>query len=244
MENDIILILGGDGKIAHAIVQKYLDNNSIVIAVDKNEKSRNSNFYNYCNYHYYSADVTDINQLINLCDEIKKTFIYIDHIISSAGAPSSFEGNSLLELPFEYIDQSIKLNLTSHIYITKIFLPLIKKSTSINKSIVLVSSVNSLKSFGLPAYSAAKAGIYGFMNSIVRELGEEHIRVNTISPGTVASHEEVESKEKFWGYAYKDMMALKKFTLPEDISDAIFSITHITKAITGQNIIVDSGQIV
>lgn len=244
MNKDVILILGGDGKIAHAIVQKYLDNNSIVIAVDKNEKSRNSDFYNNSNYHYYSADVTNVEQLTNLRDEIEKNFSQIDHIISAAGAPRPVEEKGLYEMTFEDIDESVKLNLSAHIYITKIFLPLLQKSTSQNKSIVLVASVNALKHFGLPAYSAAKAGIYGFMNSIVRELGEEHIRINTISPGTVASHEEVDLKEKFWGYAYKDMMALKTFTFPEDIADAMFSITHITKAITGQNIVVDSGQIV
>lgn len=243
MNKDIILILGGDGKIAHAIVQKYLDNNSIVIAVDKNEKSRNSNFYNNSNYHYYSADITSVEQLINFREEIEKTFSHVDHIISAAGAPRSSEERGLFEMTFEDIDESIKLNITSHIYITKIFLPLLQKSPSHNKSLILVASINALKSFGLPAYSAGKSGIYGFMNSMVRELGKEHIRINTISPGTVASHEEVELKEKFWGYAYKDMMALKTFTFPEDIADAMFSLTHISKAITGQNIVVDSGQI-
>ena len=244
MNKDVILIFGGDGKIAQAIVQKYLDNNCIVIAIDKAEKSRNSSFYNNSDYHYYSADVTNTVQLQSLYEKLEKDFSKIDHIISAAGAPRPIEEKGFQALTFEDIDASISLNLTSHLYITKIFLPLLQKSPSYNKSIILVSSVNALKTFGLPAYSAAKSGIYGFMNSIARELGEGHIRINTISPGTVASHEEVEMKEKFWGYAYKDMMALKTFTFPEDIADAMFSLTHITKAITARNIVVDSGQIV
>jgi len=244
MNKDVILILGGDGKIAQAIVQKYLDNGSIVIAVDKKEKSSNSNFYNNSNYHYYYADITSVEQLFALREKIENEFSQVNHVISAAGAPRPDEEKGLFEMTFEDIDESIKLNLSAHIYITKIFLPLLQKSTSNNKSIVMVSSVNALKSFNLPAYSAAKSGIFGFMNSMVRELGKEQIRINTLSPGTVASHEEVAMKEKFWGYGYKDMMSLRRFTYPEDIADAMFSLTHITKAITGQNIVVDSGQIV
>jgi len=39
------------------------------------------------------------------------------------------------------------------------------------------------------------------------------------------------------------MIALENFASPEDISDSLYSITHITKAITGQNIVIDSGQL-
>lgn len=244
MNNDVILLFGGDGKIAHAIVQKYLDNNSIVIAIDKNEKSRNDEFYNNSNYHYYCTDITNIEQLLTLRNELQKKFPHIDHIISAAGAPRPIEEKGFSALTFEDIDESIKLNLSAHLYITKVFLPLLQESASKNKSITLVASINALKDFGLPAYSAAKSGIYGFMNSMVGDLGKQHIRINTISPGTVASHEEVAAKEAFWGYAYKDMMALNRFTYPEDIADGMFALTHITKAITGQNIVVDSGQII
>lgn len=242
MNKEVILILGGDGKIAQAMVQRYLDNDSIVIAVDLKEKSSNSDFYKNDNYHYYTADVTNIEQLSDLYKKIQEKFSIVNHIISAAGAPVGSELNGIFEMTFEDMDKSIKLNLYSHMYITKIFLPLLQKSDSNNKSIVLVSSVNAMKSFDLPAYSAAKSGIFGFANSIVRDMGKQNIRINTITPGTVATKKEVE--ERYCNYKYKDMMALDKFTSPEDIADATFAITHITKAVTGQNIVVDSGQIV
>ena len=244
MDKDIILIFGGDGKIARAVVNKYLeDEKSIVLAVDRKEASRNPDFYKNNNYHYYSCDVTDIGQLSDLYNKISEEFGFVSHIISMAGAPFPSEENGVLGMTFEDINKSISLNLSSHIYITKIFLPLLQKTNKKNKSIIFFSSVNALRTFGFPAYSAGKSGIYGFMNSIVRVLGAQHIRVNTLTPGTVASQEEIDSKEQFWGYCFKDMMALKSFTLSEDIANVCFSLTHITTAITGQNIIVDSGQI-
>ena len=241
MNKDIILIFGGDGKIAKAIVKKYLDNNCIVIAVDKKTKSDTESFYENPNYNYYYADVTNIDQLTNLYTEISNNFNYITHIISAVGAPYPSEMDGILDITFEDIDNSIKLNLSSHIYVTKIFLPLLKTCNTSNRSIVLFSSVNAMKSFDLPAYSSGKSGLFGFMNSIVREVGKMNIRINIITPGTVATKQEVE--KRYCNYKYKDMMALDQFTSPEDIADSVFFLTHITKAITGKNIVVDSGQI-
>lgn len=118
------------------------------------------------------------------------------------------------------------------------------QSNSVNRTITFISSVNAIKSFNLPIYSAAKAGIIGFMHGIVRELGKLGIRVNVISPGTVPTKDDLARKTDFYNYRYKDMMALGKFTNQNDIADAVFSLTDIMKAVTGQNIIVDSGQIV
>lgn len=241
MNKEKILIFGGDGKIAKSIVQKYLDNNCIVIAIDKKQKIDNPILHENEYYHYYCTDVTDTNQLQELYNNIIKKFKNVNHIISAVGMPFSSEMNEISNISFEDINDSIKLNLCSHIYITKIFLPLLEKKEHSNKSIVLFSSVNAMKSFDLPVYSAAKSGLYGFMHSLVRELGAKNIRINTITPGTVATQKELD--EKYCNYKYKDMMALNHFTSPEDIANAVFSITNISTAITGQNIVVDSGQI-
>lgn len=243
MNRDIILITGGDGNIAQSMVEKYLENNYMVIATDIKEKSSNDKFYNNDNYQYYKLDVTDINQIENLYKEIEKKYGKITHLISAAGMPMPNEINGIKELEIKDIDKSIQLNLTGHIYITKTFLPLIEKETDNNKTITLISSVNALKTFNLPVYSAAKAGIYGFMKSMVKELGKENIRINVISPGTVPTKADIVSNGEFYNYRYKDMLALNDFTKPEDIADTAFSLTHIMKAVTGQNIIVDSGQI-
>lgn len=242
MSKDIVLITGGDGNIARHIVQKYLDNDCTVIAADIREKSVNEEFYKNENYEYYKVDVTKVEELQTLYEKIEQKYGKITHLISAAGMPMPTEIEGLNTATFEEINKSINLNLTSHIYITKIFLPLLEKEVN-NKSIILVSSVNALKTFNLPVYSAAKSGIYGFMKSIVKEIGKEDIRINVISPGTVPTPADLASNGDFYNFRYKDMLALKDFTKPEDIADAAFSLTHIMKAVTGQNLVVDSGQI-
>lgn len=242
MNKDIVLITGGDGNIARHIVQKYLDNNCRVIAADIREKTVEEKFEVNENYEYYKVDVTNIEELQELYNRISKKYGRITHLISAAGMPMPTEIDGLETATFEEINKSISLNLASHIYITKIFLPLLKNKEN-NKSIILVSSVNAMKTFNLPVYSAAKAGIYGFMKSIVKEIGKENIRINVISPGTVPTPADLASNGDFYNFRYKDMLALNDFTKPQDIADAAFSLTHIMKAVTGQNLVVDSGQI-
>lgn len=224
------------------IVKKYIDNGSKVIVTDIHEKPRESKYCNNENYIYYKLDVTDIEKVKELYEIIKKEYGRLTHIISAAGGPMKTEIDGIESVIYEEIDKSIKLNLISHIYITKVFLPLIEAEASNNKNIVFISSINALKSFNLPVYSAGKSGIYGFMKALTKELGKKSIRINTVSPGTVPTKEDLESDGNFYNYRYKDMLALNEFTKPEDIADTVFSLTNIMKAVTGQNIIVDSGQ--
>ena len=243
MEKEIVLITGGDGNIAQEIVKKYLENGSVVIATDIHENTSNSEFLKNENYEYYQADVTNIEDLKNVYNKIQEKYGRITHLISAAGRPMPTEIDGIQSVTFEEIEKSINLNLTSHIYIVKIFLQLLENEKKNNKTITLISSINALKTFNLPVYSAAKSGIYGLMKALTKELGRKNIRINVVSPGTVPSKEELESNGNFYNYRYKDMLALGEFTKQSDIADAVYALTNITKAITGQNIVVDSGQI-
>ena len=178
MEKEIVLITGGDGNIAQEIVKKYLENGSVVIATDIHENTSNSEFLKNENYEYYQADVTNIEDLKNVYNKIQEKYGRITHLISAAGRPMPTEIDGIQSVTFEEIEKSINLNLTSHIYIVKIFLQLLENEKKNNKTITLISSINALKTFNLPVYSAAKSGIYGLMKALTKELGRKNIRIN------------------------------------------------------------------
>ena len=105
----------------------------------------------------------------------------------------------------------------------------------------MISSINAIADYGLPAYSAAKSGLYGFMKSIANPMAENGIRVNTISLGTVPhNHEIIEDNEYFQEKLRK--IGMKDFVRPKDVADTIYSLTYIMKGIVGHNIILDMGQ--
>lgn len=243
MDKDIVLITGGCGGIAKRTVKKYLNAGARVIVTDLYEKVYEYSENEY--YEFYKLDVTDVNQIKELYEIIKSKYGRITHLISAAGMSMVTERIGLEAATFDDIDKSISLNLAGHIYITKIFLPLLEKEEKNNKNIILISSINAIKSFNLPIYSAAKAGLTGFMKAITREVGRKNIRINVISPGTVLTEEdseEIKNNGNDYNYRYKEMLALDDFTKPEDIANTIYCVTNEMLAVTGQNIIVDSGQ--
>ena len=50
---------------------------------------------------------------------------------------------------------------------------------------VNISSVNGVRYFGNPSYSAAKAGIINLTQSVASEFGGDGIRCNAVLPGSV-----------------------------------------------------------
>lgn len=245
MENkDIILITGGAGNIAKAVIKRYLDNECVVIATDIKDENLNSEFANNENYIYRKCDVTDVNSIKELKQFIEENYNRITHIISMAGDALGTDVDGIEHITIEDIDRNIKLNLLSHIYLTNIMLPLVKNENNKNKTITYVSSINALRAYDVPVYSSAKAGLFGLTRGILVELGKLNIRVNTIAPGSVLRPWDYEENTRTNGEYFKSKPQPKfgDFTLNTDIADALFSITHVMKKLVGQNIVIDAGQ--
>jgi NAD(P)-dependent dehydrogenase (short-subunit alcohol dehydrogenase family) len=81
---------------------------------------------------------------------------------------------------------SMMINLMPSVRVTRGVLPLMLAAG--RGSIVTTSSVNaSLPDPGVMDYSAAKAALTNFCKSLSKEVGPSGIRVNTVSPGPVAT---------------------------------------------------------
>lgn len=79
-------------------------------------------------------------------------------------------------------------NLSAIFVCVKAALPLLRRNGG--GSIVVLSSVNARtggNTLSGPAYAAAKAGALGLTRNLARELASDHIRVNAIAPGPVAT---------------------------------------------------------
>lgn len=95
----------------------------------------------------------------------------------------------------------------------------------------------------MTAYVATKAGIQGFTRSLARELGPQRIRVNTLSPGWVMTERQL---RQFVTPATKRMIrksqCVPDLIQPGEIADvALFLASDASRAVTGQEILVDRG---
>lgn len=245
-EKDIVLVTGGDGNIAQAVIKKYLENDCIVIATDIKDEVTNKKLEQNQNFTYYKCDVTKVEDIENLKNQIEKDYNRITHIISMAGTSIGTDIDGIEKVTIEDINKTVQLNLVSHIYVTTILLPLLKKEKN-NKTITYISSINAWRAYDVPVYSATKAGLMGLMHGELQDLGKLGIRVNLLSPGTVLRPWEVVKNKETNGEYIKGRPKVKygeygEFALNTDIADALYAITHIMKKLVGQNIVIDAGQ--
>ncbi|MBN2053204.1 SDR family oxidoreductase [Candidatus Woesearchaeota archaeon] len=245
------LVLIGAGGIGTAVAELY-SNKGLDIIVGDIDQQKMADLAKKCNYKQiipYQVDIRKIDSVNEFAENVKKDCETITHYIFAAGwalkpgrntEHNEFEG--LLGTNLGAIHDSIILNLAGPLYIARALLPLMIEDKNENKTMTLVSSINALQDYGLPAYSAAKAGMTGFIKATTGEFGKYNIRGNVIVPGTVLSqitytHKTADLEKLFSGSALKD-----KLTKPEEVAQSIYAITHLMTSMTGQCLVLDAGQ--
>lgn len=95
----------------------------------------------------------------------------------------------------------------------------------------------------MSAYVATKGGIIAFTRSLARELGPRGIRVNTVSPGWVMTERQL---RQFITPEITEMIkrsqCIPELLQPGEIADVVLFLgSHASRAITGQELLVDRG---
>lgn len=235
-----VLVTGGAGGIGSSISKAFMDNGYFVYIVDTDREAAGRLEVEYGADHCRAVDldVTDPAAIRAYCASLGDDFS-LNHIVTLAGRALEGEWLPFQQQSLETAQRSVQLNLLGHINIIHAFLPFLKKGEG-ERSILMVSSINASEHFGLPVYSAAKAGLCGFMNGIVGELGREGIRINTVSPGTVLTPA-TEAEPKDFNRLLKGA-ALDRFATADDVANTVFSVCTVFHGMTGHNLILDAGQ--
>ena len=151
---------------------------------------------------------------------------------------------------------SLTLNLMAAVRTTRAVLPImlaVGKGTIVN-----ISSANAfLPDPAVMDYSAAKAALANFSKSLSKEVGPRGIRVNTISPGPVATdlwlgdHGVAATVSNATGASPQDVqsqaarqMVTGRFSRPEEVADLVLILaSDRTANVTGADITIDGGLI-
>ena len=178
IENRKILVTGSSDGIGRSISNFLLDSGATVVGIARNHKKFNPKSNNY---YKYIVDLSDKQILINQFSKILNDHKDIDCLVSNAGY-GDFGG--LETFSFNNIDNYIFTNLVSHILITSMVIPLLKKQKKGN--IIYIGSDSAIKGGKNGSiYSAAKFGLRGFSQSIREESSSKNIHVSLINPGMV-----------------------------------------------------------
>jgi NAD(P)-dependent dehydrogenase (short-subunit alcohol dehydrogenase family) len=196
---------------------------------------------------FVEADVTreaDVKRFIETC--VSK-WGRIDCLFNNAGGPAPVGG--IETIPVDGFDAAMATLVRSVMLGMKHAAPVMMKQKS--GSIINNGSVAGLRT-GLSSsivYSAAKAAVIHLTKTVAMQLGEQNVRVNSISPGGVATGifakalgvggDETAEKTKA-GLA--KMQPIPRAGLPEDIAyAAVFLASDESTFINGHDLVVDGG---
>ena len=179
-----VLISGGGSGIGHAICLRLAAEGANIILIDKDLKGGQSVEQELKLQNtkalFVQADITSEADVEKVHKEAPLFFGNIDVLVNNAGA--AFAENYAMTT-LENWNQDIALNLTGHYMLPRLFLPDMEAQGK--GAITNISSVNGAQSFGNPAYSAAKAGVISFTQTLAIEYGPKGIRANVVLPGTI-----------------------------------------------------------
>ena len=254
LRNKKIIISAGASGIGLATAKICLSKGATVYICDINQKLINKlKKHPLKNKRLYTfkCDASNEKDVFNFFNEIKKKTKKIDALVNNVGVAGP-TGN-LEKLNSDDWEKTLKINVISHFYFTKLAIPMLKKNKG--GSIINLSSGAGIMGFPLRSpYAASKWAVIGLTKTLAMELGKFKIRVNAICPGTIKGNRMVRvirDKSKFLKISKKkiekefiSMASMNCWIREEDIGKACsFLISNDGARISGQSIPVDGNAI-
>ena len=184
-----------------------------------------------------AGDAADVSFIQKMVDTAVKQFGRLDIAIANAGITLF---GDFLNYPVESLQNVMRLNLQGSFFLAqKAANQMIKQQSG--GRILFMSSVTGHQAHqDLAAYGMTKAALEMLAKSLVIELSQYQITVNTVAPGATLTERTMEDAE------YKNTWAritpMGRAGTVEDVANTVlFLVSPASGHITGQNIIVDGG---
>ena len=250
LKNKKIIISAGASGIGWATTKVCLSKGATIFISDINKKYLNKvkkHPLNKKKLFAYECDASNEDDVKNLFKQISKKTKKIDALINNIGVAGPT--GTIEKLKSRDWEQTLKINVISHFYFTKLAIPMLKKNKG--GSIINLSSGAGIMGFPLRSpYAASKWAVIGVTKTLAMELGKFKIRVNAICPGTIKGDRMVRvirDKAKFLKVSKKSiekdfvsMASMNCWIYEEDIGKLCsFLISTDGERISGQAIPVD-----
>jgi all-trans-retinol dehydrogenase (NAD+) len=174
VENSVILITGAGSGVGKALALGFAKRGAVVVVWDINKsgledtvhlvKTINGTIFSYL------VDITDKNLVYKTASKVREEVGIVNILINNAGIVS---GKDFLQIPDEKIIQTFNVNVISHFWLIKAFLPdMIERNSG---HLVSVASIAGLVGVsGLTDYCASKYATMGnnFISKIFQFISD------------------------------------------------------------------------
>ncbi|GII53480.1 3-oxoacyl-ACP reductase [Planotetraspora thailandica] len=180
-----VIVTGAGRGIGLAVTRAFVREGAAVVTGSRDVSAELKEMADAGNVHPVAVDLRDPQGPSTLVEAAVSAFGGLDVLVNNVGAVHPRTGG-FRSITDEDWDATLTINFLAAVRATRAALPhLVERGTG---SIVTVSSVNAFLPDPLVIdYSAAKAALSNFCKALSKEVGPSGVRVNTVSPGPVAT---------------------------------------------------------
>ncbi len=260
LQDRVAIVTGGATGIGRAIAQKMAASGASVVVADMNGEAARKTALEISasgvNAIGVTVDVTDSAATDRMAASALERFKKIDILVNNAGVAGAPGWNTRSESTEDDWVKTYQVNVLGVVNATGSVVAHMK-AARYGKVVNLSSIAGREGRPSLPHYSATKAAVINYTQSLANELAKFNINVNAICPGLLWTPmwEQVGGRYARDNAAYKgltprevfDQMVAERIPMgteqtPDDIGDAaVFLSSEDARNITGQALNVDGG---
>ena len=244
LQDKIAIVTGASQGIGKTTAELFSKSGAHVVCIARNEEKiknlANTISKNGHSASYFPCDISDGDLIQNTIKSVINDYGKIDILINNAGITRD---SLVLRMKNHQWDEVLNTNLKGAFYATKSVLRSMMKN-KYGRIINITSIVGLQGNSGQSNYSASKAGLIGFSQSVAKEVASRGITINCIAPGWIET-EMTNNLPQDIKYEIIKNIPMGKTGTTEDIAyTALFLASKESKYITGQTITVDGGRVI
>lgn len=254
LEGKVAVITGGTSGIGARTAAVFVEHGArVLLAGRRRERGEHAARSLGAAAYFVQTDVGVEADIRAMIEQAVARFGRVDCLVNNAGMGSKYVG--IADADLAQFDETIAVHLRGVLTAMKYAVPIMIAQGS--GSIITIASINGVRAgLGGLYYSLAKAASIQLTRCAAAELGEKGIRINTISPGPIATGifgkgAGLDSDEADENPVYAEtaiaavlprLQPLPYVGRADDIAQAaLFLASDAARLITGHNLIVDGG---